>query len=48
MKENNGYIVKTFYAGMTCYVVEKDGQVVYNGCSVSEIIELFGFNPNED
>ena len=47
MKEINGYTVTTFYAGMTCYVIKKDGQEVYCGCSVDEIINRFGFNPNE-
>lgn len=48
MKEINGYTVRTFYAGMTGYVIEKDGQEVYCGYSVDEIIDRFGFNPNED
>lgn len=47
MKQVNGYTVETFYAGMICYVVKKDGQEVYWGCSVSEIIKRFGFNPDE-
>lgn len=41
------YTVRTFYDGMTGYVVEKNGVEVYNGFSVDEIIERFGFNPNE-
>ena len=45
---NERYTVHTFYAGMTGYVVEKDGKEVYNGYSVDEIIERFGFNPNEE
>lgn len=42
------YTVSTYYAGMTGYVVEKDGVEVYNGFSVSEVIERFGFNPDEE
>lgn len=45
--EVDHYTVRTFYAGMTGYVVEKNGVEVYNGFSVDEIIERFGFNPNE-
>lgn len=48
MKEINGYIIKTFYAGMTGYSIWKDGVEVYFGYSTSEVIERFGFNPNED
>lgn len=45
--EMDHYTVETFYAGMTGYVVKKNGEEVYNGFSVDEIIERFGFNPNE-
>lgn len=48
MKETNGYIVKTFNAGMTGYSIWKDGVEVYFGYSPSEVIERLGFNPNED
>lgn len=45
--EVDHYTVSTFYAGMTGYVVKKNGVEVYNGFSADEIIERFGFNPNE-
>lgn len=48
MKVINGYTVKTFYAGMIGYSIWKDGVEVYNGYSPSEVIERFGFNPNQD
>ena len=47
-KEAN-YTYHTLYSGMTIYVVEKvttKTEIVYEGCSVDEIIERFGFNPN--
>ena len=46
MKTYNGYTVRTFYAGIVGYVIEKDVKEVYFGYSVDEIIERFGFNPN--
>lgn len=47
MKEFNGYQIFTSYQGMTAYLIKKDGKEVYFGFSVTEIIERFGFNPNE-
>ena len=47
--EMNGHVyeVKSFYQGMSAYVVTCDGEEVYYGFSPSEIMERFGFNPNE-
>ena len=36
------YTVHIGYAGMTYYVVYKDGKVVYYGFSESEIVDAFG------
>lgn len=41
------YKVHTFYAGMTGYIVYKDGIEVYFGYSPDEIIERFGVHPDE-
>ena len=43
----NKYTVSTFYAGMTGYVVCKDGVEVYHGYSVDEIIDRFEIHPDE-
>lgn len=47
MKTINGYEVITGYAGMTYYLIRKNGKEVYFGYSVDEIIERFGFNPDK-
>lgn len=49
MIEINGHIytVHSFYQGLTTYVVYEDGVEVYRGFSPTEIIERFGFNPND-
>lgn len=44
MKKINNYVVESFYCGMTQYVVSKNGIELYNGFSLNEIIERFGFN----
>lgn len=36
---SRGYTITTYYEGMTCYHVEKDGKEIYHGFSVDEIIE---------
>lgn len=41
------YKVHTFYAGMTGYVVYKDGVEVYHGYSADEIANRFGVHPND-
>ena len=38
------YEVYIGYAGMTYYVVYKDGKEVYYGFSVDEIVERFGIH----
>ena len=47
VKTYNGYVISIFYAGLTTYVIEKDGNELYYGWSVDDIIERFGFNPTE-
>lgn len=45
--QRDNYAVSTFYAGMTGYVVYKNGAEVYHGYSVDEIIERFGIHPDD-
>lgn len=46
-KEFNGYVIRWWYEGFTCYHVEKDGVEVYHGFSVGDIIDIVGANPFE-
>lgn len=41
------YKVHTFYAGMTGYVVYKNGVEVYHGYSADEILNRFGIHPDD-
>ena len=41
------YKIHTFYAGMTGYVVYKDGVEVYHGYSSDEIIRMFRVHPDD-
>lgn len=45
--EYHVYTYRTFYQGMTGYVVEEDGKEVYCGFSATEIIDQFGFDPSD-
>ncbi len=46
-EEMDKYTLRTFYAGMTGYIVYKNGVEVYHGYSVDEIIDRFGIHPDE-
>ena len=43
--EKGGYIIESWYEGMTAYHAEKDGVEVYHGYSLDELIKRIGFNP---
>lgn len=46
-KEQEMFTVHIGYAGMTYYVVYKDGKEVYYGFSEAEIVERFGVSVDD-
>ena len=45
--QRDKFTVHTFYAGMTGYVVFKNGIEVYHGYSATEILDRFGIHPDD-
>ena len=45
--QRDDFTVHTFYAGMTGYVVYKNGAEVYHGFSADEILARFGIHPDD-
>ena len=45
--QRDNFTVHTFYAGMTGYVVYKNGAEVYHGFSADEILARFGIHPDD-
>ena len=45
IRKVRGVEVHSWYSGCTCYAAFIDGEEVYNGCSLDELIAKIGFNP---
>jgi len=45
--KRNGFEIERWYEGIDAYRIEKDGEEVYHGWDIGDVIRIVGCNPFE-